>query len=101
LTACRGEIDAKTDNCYKASELTMRRYWVGNVAGAVACLGVIAGAIAYLSHVKRMPAPAMTLVQHLDEKLRYLRDHPEFTPELVAVGSSIAWRQLDGSPLAE
>jgi hypothetical protein len=79
----------------------MRRYWVGNVAGAVACLGVIAGAIAYLSHVKRMPAPAMTLVQHLDEKLRYLRDHPEFTPELVAVGSSIAWRQLDGSPLAE
>ena len=79
----------------------MRSYWFGNVAGVVAILGVMAGVIAYLSHIDRMPAPAMTLVQHLDEKLRYLRDHPELTPELVAVGSSIAWRQLDGRPFAE
>jgi hypothetical protein len=79
----------------------MRGYWFGNVAGVVAILSVMAGVITYLSHIDRMPAPALTLVQHLDEKLRYLRDHPEMTPELVAVGSSIAWRQFDGKPFAE
>jgi hypothetical protein len=79
----------------------MRRYWFGNVAGVAAILSVMAGVITYLSHIDRMPAPALTLVQHLDEKLRYLRDHPEMTPELVAVGSSIAWRQFDGKPFAE
>ena len=44
----------------------------------------------------------MTLVQHLDEKLRYLRDHPELTPELVAAcGPRSRGRQLDGRPFAE
>ena len=36
----------------------MRSYWFGNVAGVVAILGVMAGVIAYLSFIDRMPAPA-------------------------------------------
>jgi hypothetical protein len=79
----------------------MRRYWIGNATGIVALALVLTGAIQFLSYVGRMPAPAITSVQHLDEKLRYLRNHPNLNPELVTVGSSIAWRQFDGEPFAE
>jgi hypothetical protein len=79
----------------------MRMFWTGNLVGVVTFFGVLVAVIAGLSYIGRMPAPAMTVVQHLDEKLRYLRDHPDLTPELVAVGSSIAWRQFDGKPFAE
>lgn len=47
----------------------------------------------------RMPAPAITRLVQLDEKLRFLRERPELDPTIVSVGSSIAWRQLDGRAL--
>jgi hypothetical protein len=50
-----------------------------------------------------IPAPAITKLNLLDEKLRFLRRHPEFDPTILAVGSSVTWRQLAGKafvPLA-
>ncbi len=79
----------------------MRSYWIGNVTGVVAFLGIMAGAISYFSYINRMPAPAMTVVQQLDEKLRYLRERPDLNPKLIAVGSSITWRHLDGKPFTD
>ena len=78
----------------------MRNYWIGAIFGVIASLAIVAAAVEALSGLGRMPAPAISVVEHLDEKLRFLRDHPELTPELVAVGSSITWRQLDGRPFA-
>jgi hypothetical protein len=42
------------------------------------------------------PAPAITKLVHLDEKLRFVREHPAFEPTVIAVGSSVTWRQLSG-----
>ena len=47
----------------------------------------------------RLPAPAISRLVVADEKLRFLRDNPDIDPEILAVGSSIAWRQLDGDAI--
>jgi hypothetical protein len=54
-----------------------------------------------LASLNRLPAPAITRLESLDEKLRFIRERPELDPVIVAVGSSVAWRQLDGRPFAE
>src|SRR3546814_18566499 len=43
-----------------------------------------------------LPAPAISRLVQIDEKLRFLRQHPGLDPEVLAVGSSITWRQIDG-----
>lgn len=47
------------------------------------------------------PAPTITRLSAMDEKLRFLREHPEFDPTLIAVGSSITWRQIAGVPFEQ
>jgi hypothetical protein len=79
----------------------MRSYWVGLCAGILGPLVAMAGLYGVLASTKRLPAPAITRIEYLDEKLRFLRERPELKPEIVAVGSSIAWRQLDGDAFAE
>lgn len=46
---------------------------------------------------EHMPAPPITRLSAMDEKLRYIRRHPQLDPQILAIGSSIAWRQLDGA----
>ena len=79
----------------------MRSYWMGLAAGIAGPFVGLAIAYGVLGETGRLPAPAITRIEYLDEKLRFLRERPELKPEIVAVGSSIAWRQLDGDAFAE
>lgn len=76
----------------------MKRFALGIGAGIVAVFGGLATAYGALSVVwpSSLPAPAISRLVPMDEKLRFLRRHPEFDPGILAVGSSITWRQLDG-----
>src|SRR3546814_17453906 len=42
------------------------------------------------------PAPPITRCTARYEKLRFLRLHPGYDPAILAIGSSVAWRQLHG-----
>ncbi|HVO15272.1 MAG TPA: hypothetical protein VMV26_08665 [Alphaproteobacteria bacterium] len=76
----------------------MKRFAYGMIAGVVAFVaGLLAGYSALtIGWPSSLPAPAIGRLIHVDEKLRFLRDRPELDPRILAVGSSIAWRQLDG-----
>lgn len=80
----------------------MRHYLYGLAAGLLGTLLLLAGGIQALSLVapQHMPAPAISRLDHLDEKLHFLRGHPGLDPRVLAVGSSITWRQFDGAAFA-
>lgn len=83
----------------------MRRFGYGIIVGFFAVFAVFVGcytAVATFAPAS-LPAPAITRLNLLNEKLRFLREHPAFDPTVLAVGSSITWRQLSGKafePLA-
>jgi hypothetical protein len=79
----------------------MKNFGYGILAGLVAvplCIVAAFAALAVFAPAS-MPAPAISSLVHLDEKFRFLREHPEFDPRILAVGSSITWRQLAGKAL--
>jgi hypothetical protein len=79
----------------------IRLFGAGVVAGfgaLVVSVMAIGFGIAHFAP-ERMPAPAVSRVVHLDEKLRFIRDRPALDPALLAVGSSVTWRQIDGEPI--
>ena len=69
----------------------MKRFALGIAAGAVAVFGGLATAYGALKTVwpESLPAPAISRLVQIDEKLRFLRRHPEIDPKILAVGSSI------------
>lgn len=77
----------------------MKRFAFGIAAGAAAVFGGIATAYGALAMVwpDSLPAPAISRLVQIDEKLRFLRRHPDLDPQILAVGSSITWRQIDGN----
>lgn len=77
----------------------MKRFAYGMLAGMTALFGGLAMAYAAVALIwpGSLPAPAIGRLVHIDEKLRYLRSNPDLDPRILAVGSSIAWRQLDGA----
>ncbi|MPY68678.1 MAG: hypothetical protein GEU92_01185 [Alphaproteobacteria bacterium] len=79
----------------------MKKFGYGILAGLLAVPLCIVAAFAGLAVFApaSMPAPAISSLVHLDEKFRFLREHPEFDPRILAVGSSITWRQLAGKAL--
>ena len=77
----------------------MRGFAFGIIAGIAAVFGTIAAAFVALSMASpaSLPAPALTIMVHMDEKLRFMRRHPTIDPHVLVVGSSIAWRQVAGA----
>ena len=74
------------------------RYPVALVAGAAATLLAFVGSLAVLGGSGHLPAPALTNSFCVDEKLAFLRDHRTAPPpDVLVVGSSVAWRHFDGS----
>lgn len=76
----------------------MKRFTLGIAAGIsavfVAVLATFGAVGAFWPD--RLPPPAISRLAVIDEKLRFLRDHPDLKPQMLAVGSSITWRQLAG-----
>jgi len=75
-------------------------YLLGIVFGAVLTLAAVGASLVALAAFDRLPAPPITSVDALDEKLRFLRENGDIRPSLLVVGSSMAWRQFDGKPFA-
>nr|WP_244308932.1 hypothetical protein [Pseudomonas duriflava] len=61
---------------------------------AVFCLGLLG-----LSTTDNLPPPAFSNSLCVDEKLSFLRERPVTSPNLLVVGSSVAWRHFDGAAI--
>jgi hypothetical protein len=46
-----------------------------------------------------LPPPPLTATNCIDEKFQFIRQHRDLAPDLLAVGSSVTWRNLDFSEL--
>jgi hypothetical protein len=44
-----------------------------------------------------LPPPPLTATSCIDEKFKFIREHADSEPDLLAVGSSVTWRNLDFS----
>ena len=82
------------------TEIPTRRYYLGLLGGALATFAMIVASLQLLAWTDRLPAPPITKVEFLDEKLRFLRERQDLDPTFVLVGSSMALRQFDGRPFA-
>ena len=80
----------------------MRRFALGILAGALLVYGGLAAGYGALAAIwpGRLPAPAISRLVPLDEKLRFLRRNEHLDPRVLAVGSSITWRQIAGGEFA-
>src|SRR5918993_2346398 len=83
-----------------AAELPIRSYFAGLLGGALLAFALVVGGLGLLAWMDRLPAPPITKVEFLDEKLRFLRERQDLDPTFVLVGSSMALRQFDGRPFA-
>jgi lysophospholipase L1-like esterase len=82
------------------AEVPIRSYFAGLLGGALLAFALVVGGLGLLVWMDRLPAPPITKVEFLDEKLRFLREHQDLDPTFVVVGSSMALRQFDGRPFA-
>jgi len=57
--------------------------------------------LAVLAAMDRLPAPPVTATNCIDEKFKFLHETEIRNPGLLAVGSSVTWRNLDLSIFAE
>jgi hypothetical protein len=73
--------------------------WMG--VGLFGSLALFAGLILGLRATGNLPPPAFSNSLCADEKLSFMREHPPQAPNLLVVGSSVAWRHFDGQTVAE
>ena len=80
---------------------TARRYLLWFAAGLLLCVGGFVGIITLLAATQRLPAPPLSGTFCIDEKMAWLKNNPNtFASNMVAVGSSVTWRNLDFSVLS-
>lgn len=79
------------------------RSWIGYIVGVGATVAILLaaylGALALLDRAAVLPPPAIVNELCADEKLAWLRDHSVMDPDVLVVGSSIAWRDVDSAQL--
>jgi hypothetical protein len=82
-----------------SSRIEVKAFAYGILSGTAAVIVSLAAVYSALTHLwpARLAPPAMSPLLSLDLKLRYLRENPTLDPHILAVGSSITWRQLDGA----
>jgi len=81
----------------------MRNFGIGILAGFVGTFGGLFGLFfaVLLFAPDRVPPPAITPIAQIDQKLQFIRDNPQIDPRIVAVGSSITYRQLAGDEFSD
>ena len=60
----------------------------------------MSGALLLLQTTDNLPPPAFSNSLCIDEKLSFMREHPAGSPNLLVIGSSVAWRHFDGATVA-
>jgi hypothetical protein len=78
-----------------------RAYLLFFAAALILCGTGFTAALGMLSAARRLPAPPVSGTYCIDEKLAWLKNNPQvFASNVVAVGSSVTWRNLDFSVLS-
>ncbi len=75
------------------------RYLLSLFAGLFGALALFCVALFTLERTGNLPPPAFTNSLCVDEKLNFLRQNPIQSPNLLVIGSSVAWRHVDGNAL--
>ena len=73
------------------------RYLLTVLATAAGALGLLCLFLLGLGVTGHLPPPNIANTLCVDEKLAFHRDHPPGSPNLLVVGSSVAWRHFDGA----
>ncbi|MBO1325503.1 hypothetical protein K2X14_10805 [Acetobacter sp. TBRC 12305] len=74
-------------------------YFAWLACGGLLCLAAFMVLLRGLDAVGHLPPPALSNSVCVDEKLRFLREKGEISPNLLIVGSSVAWRGVDSAAL--
>ena len=75
------------------------RYPAAMLAGVAAALLTFTGLLAVLGRTGHLPPPALSNSFCVDEKLAFLRGYDGPPPDLLVVGSSVAWRHIDSAAI--
>jgi len=68
----------------------------GGMAGALTAFWML---LLGLRGTDNLPPPAFSNSLCVDEKLSFLRENPIESPDLLVIGSSVAWRHIDGDAI--
>ena len=77
------------------------RYLLSLFAGLVGAFTMFCLALFGLERTGNLPPPAFSNNLCVDEKLNFLRDNTIESPNLLVIGSSVAWRHVDGNKLVQ
>jgi hypothetical protein len=81
------------------SDLSFTKYNVRLIAWSLLFIASGTFSIWILNLVGHLPAPPLTATFCIDEKFKFMREAVARKPNLLAVGSSVTWRNLDFSTL--
>ena len=81
----------------KARARRFRRYLFSVSGTMLILLSAYVGSLAVLARAGVLPPPPLVNEFCADEKLQWLRNHMPPHPDLLVVGSSIAWRDVDSA----
>lgn len=82
-----------------ASRLITPAYLLALCSGLLGTLGIFVLLLTGLNLTDNLPPPAFSNSLCVDEKLNFLRNNPIADPNLLVIGSSVAWRHVDGAAL--
>jgi hypothetical protein len=77
------------------------RYLLSLFAGLFGALILFCLTLFSLDRSGNLPPPAFSNSLCVDEKLAFLRDNPIRSPNLLVIGSSVAWRHVDSNVLVK
>lgn len=76
------------------------RYLLAVIAGSIGALAAFSCLLLGLDRTGHLPPPPIANNICIDEKLAFLRQHPPDAPNVLVIGSSVAWRHFDGAVVA-
>ena len=92
--------EGATGSTASAPSQVRSRYLMAMLIGLLGALLLFCGALVGLQQTGNLPPPAFSNNLCVDEKLHFLRNNPIQSPNLLVIGSSVAWRHVDGNVLA-
>ena len=92
--------DSRKDSTASAPGKVRSRYLISIFAGLIGALTLFCATLFALDRTGNLPPPAFSNNLCVDEKLNFLRDNPIQSPNLLVIGSSVAWRHVDSQILA-
>ncbi|UPQ84541.1 hypothetical protein M0M42_09240 [Pseudomonas knackmussii] len=93
--------DKEKDSTASAPGKVRSRYLLSLFAGLVGALALFCTALVALDRTGNLPPPAFSNNLCIDEKLSFMRANRIDSPNLLVVGSSVAWRHVNGHVLAQ